>query len=62
MRYIGNKTNLLDNIDLFIEEKVDYQENMIFCDFFSGTASVARFFKNKYQIISNDILYFSYIL
>ena len=33
-----------------------------FCDIFSGTASVARFFKNKYEIISNDILYFSYVL
>ncbi|MDD6285089.1 MAG: DNA adenine methylase [Methanobacteriaceae archaeon] len=62
MRYIGNKTNLLENIELFIKEKVPYNENMIFCDLFSGTASVARYFKNKYQIISNDLLYFSYIL
>ncbi|HEM55431.1 MAG TPA: hypothetical protein ENO30_01570, partial [Thermodesulfobium narugense] len=29
---------------------------------FSGTASVGRFFKSTYKVISNDILYFSYVL
>lgn len=61
MRYIGNKTNLLNNINQVIIENCDGNEK-IFCDIFSGTSSVARFFKNRYKIISNDMLYFSYIL
>ena len=61
MRYIGNKTNLLNNIKQVIEENCSGNEK-VFCDLFSGTSSVARFFKNKYKIISNDILYFSYVL
>ena len=61
MRYIGNKTNLLNNINQVIKDNCDGNEK-IFCDLFSGTSSVARFFKNRYKIISNDILYFSYVL
>ena len=61
MRFIGNKTNLLNNIQQVIEEKCDGTEK-IFCDLFSGTSSVARYFKSKYKIISNDMLYFSYVL
>lgn len=61
MRFIGNKTSLLNNIEQLIEERCK-EENYTFCDLFSGTASVGRYFKNKYKIISNDMLYFSYIL
>lgn len=61
MRYIGNKTNLLNNINQVIKENCDGNEK-VFCDLFSGTSSVARYFKNRYKIISNDILYFSYVL
>lgn len=61
MRFIGNKTNLLKDIQQVIKENCDGTEK-IFCDLFSGTSSVARFFKNKYKIISNDMLYFSYVL
>lgn len=61
MRYIGNKTNLLKDINKVIKEKCDGNER-VFCDLFSGTSSVARFFKNRFKIISNDILYFSYVL
>lgn len=61
MRYIGNKTNLLENINQVIKDNCQGDEKS-FCDLFSGTASVARYFKNKYRIISNDLLYFSYIL
>lgn len=61
MRFIGNKTNLLNNILKVINENCDNSDK-IFCDLFSGTASVARFLKNKYKIISNDMLYFSYVL
>ena len=61
MRFIGNKTNLLENIKQVIDENCD-GTNEIFCDIFSGTGSVSRYFKPYYQVISNDILYFSYLL
>lgn len=61
MRFIGNKANLLDNIKAVIDENCTDQ-NEVFCDIFSGTGAVSRFFKPFYKVISNDILYFSYIL
>ena len=61
MRFIGCKTNLLSEIDAFIHENIDVKQRL-FCDIFSGTASVARYFKGQYQIISNDALFFSYVL
>lgn len=61
MRFIGSKLTLLDNIKKVIDENTSGNEN-IFCDLFSGTASVARYFKPKYEIYSNDTLYFSYVL
>lgn len=61
MRFIGSKVNLLENIKQVIDENCD-GINEVFCDIFSGTGSVARYFKPSYQIISNDILYFSHIL
>ena len=48
MRFIGNKTNLLNDIQKVIKENCDGSEK-VFCDLFSGTSSVARFFKNKRQ-------------
>jgi adenine-specific DNA-methyltransferase len=60
MRYIGSKTNLLDEISSVIDPlKSNIQ---IFCDLFSGTGSVGRYFKKDFQIISNDFLYFSYVI
>ena len=63
MNYIGSKYSILDFIDetveLFVNPKDD---NIVFCDIFSGTCTVGKFFKKKgYQIISNDIEYYSYI-
>lgn len=61
MRYIGNKQNLVDTIGSILDAHGVAGET--FCDLFSGTTSVARFFKHKgYRIISNDILYLSYCL
>lgn len=60
MRFIGNKTQLLDNIKEVVDKHAP--EACSFCDIFSGTASVARFFKQWYEIYSNDLLYFSYCL
>ncbi len=60
MRFIGNKTQLLENI----KEVVDKHTSgaLSFCDIFSGTTSVARYFKQWYEVYSNDLLYFSYCL
>lgn len=60
MRFIGSKTLLLDHIKHIVDEKAPEAES--FCDIFSGTAAVARFFKQWYQVYSNDLLYFSYVL
>ena len=60
MRYIGSKALLLNNINDVIEKHGIKAET--FCDIFSGTGVVARFFKEKYSVISNDVLYFSYCL
>lgn len=60
MRFIGNKTQLLDNIKEVVDRHAP--DATSFCDIFSGTASVSRFFKQWYEIYSNDLLYFSYCL
>lgn len=60
MRFIGNKTQLLDNIKEVVDRHAPNAE--IFCDIFSGTASVARYFKQWHTIYSNDLLFFSYCL
>lgn len=60
MRFIGNKTQLLENIKGVIDKHVTGATT--FCDIFSGTASVARYFKQWYEVYSNDLLYFSYCL
>lgn len=62
MRFIGSKIQLLQEIESFIEENISYNDKMILCDIFSGSVAVARYFKSKYKIISNDIMNFSYIL
>lgn len=61
MRFIGSKANLLKNIDAVVRDNTDGKEQ-VFCDIFSGTGAVARFFKPRYEIISNDALHFSYVI
>ncbi len=60
MRYLGNKQRMLEKIDEFIEE--NGIDGKVFCDLFSGSASVCDHFKDKYRIIANDLLYSSYVL
>jgi adenine-specific DNA-methyltransferase len=60
MRFIGCKTLLLDNIKAVIDEKAPDAKTL--CDVFAGTSTVGRFFKQWYEVYSNDILYFSYVL
>lgn len=59
MRYIGNKTRLLNNIeDLLKEKKIN---DGTFADLFTGTASVADHFKDKFKIITNDTQHYATI-
>ncbi|MDR2834731.1 MAG: DNA adenine methylase [Bacteroidales bacterium] len=61
MRFIGNKEKLLDKIYQIMVDK-NISGNSYF-DFFAGTTSVSRFFKKKnYQVLSSDLLYFSFVL
>lgn len=60
MRFIGSKILLLDNIKQVIDENAPTATS--FCDLFSGTACVARYFKQWYEVYSNDLLFFSYVL
>ncbi len=62
MRFIGNKVLLVEDIKRFIGENIPVNDDFVFCDIFSGSGSVARYFKQHYKIISNDIMFFSYIL
>lgn len=59
MRFIGSKASLLENIQKVIDENI-LDNSEIFCDIFAGTNSVGYYFKPRYKIISNDLLYFSY--
>lgn len=60
MRYLGNKTKLLSFIENVIT-KYEIEGN-VFADLFAGTGAVGDYFKEKYQIIANDFLYFSYVI
>ncbi len=60
MRYLGNKTKLLLKIEKFIDDNKINGES--FFDIFSGTGTVANYFKNRYKVSSNDFMTFSYIM
>ncbi len=63
MNYIGSKYSLLSFLDECISEITTNDSNKVFCDLFSGTATVGKYFKKKgFQIIANDIQYYSYVL
>ena len=62
MRYIGNKTKLLDNIYKLIKEKNIDNESYTFCDAFSGTGAVGEYLKDRFRIIANDVQYYSFIM
>ncbi|MDR2561340.1 MAG: Dam family site-specific DNA-(adenine-N6)-methyltransferase [Holophagales bacterium] len=61
MRFIGGKSQLLGEIEAVINANTTGRET-VFCDIFSGSGSVARYFKPKYEVHSNDILHFSYAI
>ena len=59
-RIIGSKYNIL--FDIYKVLKKENIKGFSFFDVFSGSAVVGRFFKKMFSIISNDNLYFSYVL
>ena len=63
MNYIGSKYSILSYIDEVIEDFTKAKKNLVFCDIFAGTGVVSKYFKEKgYNIIANDIQYFSYVM
>ena len=61
MRYIGSKGALLSNIGQIVQQNAN-DDAKVFCDIFAGSGTVGRAFKPQYEIISNDLMYFSYVL
>lgn len=62
MRYYGGKSKLVDFLSKSVS-KTGINHGSIFCDLFSGTTSVARYFKERgYTVYANDFLGFSYSL
>ena len=55
--------SILSYIDNTIQDFAEISDNDVtFCDIFAGTSSVGKYFKNKgYNIISNDIEYYSFV-
>ena len=60
MRYLGSKIKLLEHIEKVINE--NNIEGEVFADLFAGTGCVGDYFKSRFKIISNDFLYYSYVL
>ena len=56
MRFLGNKTSLIDEIDTFVRGLIPKQEGLTFFDAFCGTGAVANHFKSRYNVIINDNL------
>lgn len=63
MNYIGSKLSLLSFLNEVIEELLSkLEQEPVFCDIFTGTGTVAKYFKEKnFSIIANDIQYYSYV-
>jgi adenine-specific DNA-methyltransferase len=61
MRFIGSKTNLLDQILATIQEKCIGARSVI--DIFAGSGAVTGALKKAgYQVFGNDFMYFSYVI
>ena len=62
MNYIGSKLSLLKFLEDSINKIID-KNSHVFCDLFAGTGAVGSYFKKKgFQVIANDIQYYSYVL
>lgn len=60
LRYIGSKNLLLEEIEQLLDKHIIGNEKT-FLDLFAGTNVVGEYFKARYTVYSNDILYFSYV-
>lgn len=61
--YIGSKRPILDFLIDAVETKVKHKIGLSFCDMFAGTNVVGATFKKLgYKVISNDLMYYSYVL
>ncbi|WCP83241.1 DNA adenine methylase [Vibrio harveyi] len=56
IQYMGSKTNLVCNIELAMRDFFgdSYDNQKTFFDAFSGSGTVANYFKNKFDVITND--------
>lgn len=63
MNYIGSKHSLLQFLEESIITITGNSSDYVFCDMFAGTGAVGKHFKKLgYQVIANDIQYYSYVL
>lgn len=63
MNYIGSKYSLLPFLEKYIFEIAGPTRSRIFFDIFAGTGVVGQHFKKLgFQVIANDIQYYSYCL
>ena len=60
MRYIGSKIEIIPYIDKLLNKHIT-ESDTTFLDLFGGTNVVGEYFKKKFKIYSNDLLYFSYV-
>jgi adenine-specific DNA-methyltransferase len=58
LRYIGNKSSLLLHIDKVVSD-FNIENGSTLIDAFGGSGTVGEFFKNRFTIVSNDLLTFS---
>lgn len=56
MRFLGNKTAIVPDIESLLRQKGLLRNGLSFFDAFCGTGSVADYFKQYYNIILNDNL------
>ncbi len=59
MRFIGNKESMVEDIYSFVMENVPIRANQTLFDAFCGTGSVADRFKNDFDIVINDNLFWA---
>lgn len=64
LNYIGSKNKLINFIEKVVElnNSKNQKEKLIFGDLFAGTGIVGQNFSNKFNIVSNDAEYYSYII
>ena len=62
LNYIGSKLSLIDFLVDSIEQVTNTNEG-VFADLFAGTGIVGATFRTKgFNVIANDIQYYSYVL